>query len=217
MKRYEFDLSLSAQKLFFPEERVKTKLQVIDILMEATRYMLANPTIAKTNITGKLVLLVDRMSRLFFFKEGKHYSIVFPFLVSEIEGTLHFSFQNNLEVDSQLISNTISTISCDSFKDKCSLDFIEPIYDYENEFDDNFWIFLRELLLNEDGYIRYDRDEKSYQEAKEKGEEHKHPLNHFDVFYSSNATFKLGLHSESAEEQLIDLLNTKTDCKYLRE
>ena len=89
--------------------------------------------------------------------------------------------------------------------------FKSPIFcDYQEECDENenFLGFLRELLLMEDGYIRYDYDE-----------EHKngdlHPLNHYDLFYSSHATFKIGLNAILSEDEFVDLLDIKSDCKYL--
>jgi hypothetical protein len=69
----------------------------------------------------------------------------------------------------------------------------------------------------EDGYIRYDMNEVGYKEAKEKGFEHRHPLNHLDVFYTSKATFKLGLKKAIINDEFIDYLNIKTDCKYLQD
>lgn len=215
MKQYEFNLNKAFLGKFFPKERVKTKAQIIEILMEATRYILINPSVPEGDIVGKIILNIDKMSRLFFFTDKKYFSIVFPFLTYEDSGKYNFSFQNDITVDSRLISQVISIIKCDEFKEKCSLDFVAPICDYEEKCDENFWIFLRELLLMEDGYIRYDYDEENYKKAKEKGEEHKHPLNHYDFFYSSNATFKVGLLNELVENNFIDLLNIKTDCNYL--
>lgn len=215
MKQYEFDISVSIIEKLFPEERVKTKAQIIEILMEAIRYILINPSVSAEKKAGSLILNIDRMSRLFFIKKNKYVSIVFPFFAFEEDGKLRFTFQNEIDVSPQLISKVISIVKCDKFKEKCSLDFVVPICEYEENCDGNFWIFLRELLLMEDGYIRYDHDLEEYEKAKEKGEEHKHPLNHYDFFYSSNASFKIGLKNELLRDGFIDLLNTRTDCQYL--
>lgn len=214
MKKYEFDIVQFAIDSFFPKERVKNKIQLIEILLEATRYMLVYPNIEKHDTKGKFTLVVDKMSRLFFEKDDKFISFVFPFYVSQIGDELNFTFQN-IDVDSRLISNVISTIRCDSFKNQCSLDFADSMYDFESEQED-FWVFLRELILLEDGYIRYDKDTEGYNQAKERGEEHRHPVNHYDLYYSSNASFKIGLENEIELKEFIDLLDTKTDCKYLK-
>lgn len=215
MKKYQFELPKSISEIFFPKLRMKDKAQMLLILLEATRHMLFASKSLKDE-KEKIVLQVDKMSRLFFFKENKYYSIVFPFNVYENETKLRFTFNDEYEIDSQLISNVISIITSDSFDFKCSLDFAEPIYEIENDFDDNFWTILRELLLIEVGYIRYDKDEIGHKKAKDEGEEHRHPLNHYDIFYSNKASFKLGLTNEISDEDFIDLLNTKTDCKYLK-
>ena len=98
----------------------------------------------------------------------------------------------------------------------CSLDFIAPICEFEENCNEFFWAFLRELLLMEDGYIRYDFDSEHFSEYKKRGEDHKHPENHYDLFYSTQATFKLGLENKIKDTELIDLLNINTNCKYIK-
>jgi len=216
MKKFEFGLSQGTLDLFFPKERIKTKARIIEVLMEATRHMLINPSVKPKDMIGKMTLYIDKMSRLFFVNDEKYYSIVFPFFALKEGDSLQFSFQNNIDVNSQLISNVLSIIKCETFKHNCSLDFAEPIYEIENDFDEYFWIFMRELLLMEDGYIRYDFDEENHIKAKENGEEHKHPLNHYDLFYSSNASFKIGLEGKINETDFINVLDVNTNCEYLK-
>lgn len=217
MKRYEFKLSKPYLKYFFPEKRVKTKVEIIQILLEATRFMLVNPTIKipDDEVAGKLFLCIDKMSRIFLIKDHKYYSIVFPFHTVEDRGFFKFTYYKNENVDSRLISQVLSIITCDKFQEKCSLDFITPIYEYEEDYNENFWIFLREILLAEDGYIRYDFDEEGHNTAIESGHQHLHPLHHYDLFYTNKATFKLGLHGPVSDDEFYDLLNVKSDCKYL--
>lgn len=217
MKKFEFDIDKAFLEKFFQKKRVKSKAQIIEILMETTRYMLLNPSVSEEKRSGKIILYIDKMSRLFFFTKEKYFSIIFPFLAydKDEEGRYRFSFQNQIDVDSRLIAQVINIIECDEFKEQCSLDFVAPICDYEENCDENFWIFLRELLLMEDGYIRYDYDEENYKKFKNKSEEDKHPLNHYDLFYSNDTTFKIGLKNFLDEEDFIDLLNNNTNCRYL--
>ena len=213
MKQYYFNLSSVIYNKVFPQYRIKTKAHIIEILMEITRYILLQNdpefVVSNDNSKGKVILYIDKMSRLFFFSEKKYYSIVFPFHFLEENGKYKIIFQSNIEVNSQLISKVISIIKCDEFKAQCSLDFVEPVCDAEDDCDEKFWIFLRELLLMEDGYIRYDYDE-------EHEDENNHPLNHYDLFYSSNATFKIGLSGLLREDEFVDLLDINRDCKYLK-
>lgn len=214
MKKFEFDIVEHAIDIFFPKKRVKTKLQLIVILLEATRYMLVYHEMKNIDKEGKVTLVIDKMSRLFFEKSDKFYSLVFPFNANKNGNKLSFSFQN-IDVDSRLISNVISTIICDSFEDRSCLDFVDPIFEFESEQED-FWVFLRELILFEDGYIRYDKDIKGNLQAKVNGNEHRHPVNHYDLYYSNKASFKIGLENEIVMKDFIDLLDIKTDCKYLK-
>ena len=126
-----------------------------------------------------------------------------------------FGFKNIIEVESRLISQVLQIIKCDEFKEKCSLDFVAPICEFEENCDENFWSFLKDLLLMEDGYIRYDYDKDEYEKFKLKEEKNKHPLNHYDIFYSSINSFKLGLKKEISHEDFINILNTNKDCKYI--
>lgn len=219
MKQYSFNLSKVIYEKVFPHYRVKTKAHIIEILMEITRFILLQNDpefiVDNNDSKGKVVLYIDNMSRLFFFSSDKYYSIVFPFYFLKESDKYKIVFQSNIEVTSQLISKVISIIKCDNFKAQCSLDFVEPICDLENDCDENFWEFLRELLLMEDGYIRYDIDKENYDKAVQNGEEHKHPLNHYDIFYSNNATFKVGLLNRVDNYSFIDLLDVNSECKYL--
>ena len=206
MKIYEFNISqVYINKFFKP---IRNKAEVIEVLMETIRYMLLNPNVEERDNVGKIILKIDKMNRLFFFTNEKYFSIVFPFFAMKEDENHLFSFKNKIEIDSRLISQVISIIKCDEFKANCSLEFAQPICDYQDECDENFWEFLRELLLMEDGYIRYD-----YDEEHENG--NLHPLNHYDLFYSSHATFKIGLNTKLSENEFMDLLDTKSACKYL--
>lgn len=213
MKEYEFNLDEIALTNFFIA--IRSKVHVIEILMEALKYMIINPSINGDEIKGKMILKIDKMSRIFFFTQDKYFSLVFPFFVT-FESN-EYTFYSNLvnRIDNKLISQIIEIIKCDEFKTNCSLDFVTPICEFEENCNEFFWAFLRELLLMEDGYIRYDFDPEHFSEYKKRGEEHKHPENHYDLFYSAQATFKLGLENKIKETELIDLLNINTNCKYL--
>ena len=66
-------------------------------------------------------------------------------------------------------------------------------------------------LMKELGYgagYRYDHDE-----GRSNG--HIHPLHHFDVFYSSGSTFKLGSADGVSKEQFVDVLNLNTNCHFV--
>lgn len=213
MKEFRFSLSsLLVEKYFSP---IRDKTKIIKLLMEAMRLMLVNPTIDQRLIKGEMVLRIDKMSRLFFFTEDKYFSIIFPFFLMEDNSKYSFYSHVISDIDSKIISQVLSIINCNEFNSVCSLDFVEPIVNFDDRFEESFWQFLKELLIMEDGYIRYDFDNDNFVRAKARGEEHKHPENHYDIFYSNRSTFKIGLKKKIPESKFIDLLDTSTNSAYI--
>lgn len=209
MREYRFYIDESYMDRFFTP--IKNKVQIIELLMNSLKYMLLNQDIKRERVQGEIVLVIDKMSRLFFIKNDKFFSIVFPFTV-KYEDTFTFSFKNKMNIDGRLTSKVISLINNKEFISSCCFEFAAPISDYQEENDDNYWDFIRELLLMEDGYLRYDYDKENYDKH---GQSDVHPLNHYDLFYSSNATFKVGLKKAIEPSELMDLLNTKTICQFI--
>lgn len=208
---FQLDINPLSIKTFFPEERIKDKYKILEILLEACRYMLYNDKVVTARGQYKMILYKDKMSRLIFVGVNKIYSITFPFNIDYSASETSINYKNGFEIDSQTISTLLSILKSPTISSNNCLEFIDPIINYEH----NLWTILRDLLISEDGYIRYDKDLNSFREAQEKQQEHRHPLNHIDIFYTNQATFKLGLDEEYIEKDLIDTMNTNTNCKYL--
>lgn len=209
MKKYNFLIDKSYMDRFFSP--VKNKIQFIELLMNSIKYMLINPDVKKERGHGQLVLVTGKTSRLCFFKEDKYFSIAFPFSV-KFEDAYFFSFRNKINIDSRLTSDVIALINDNDFQSNCCIDFASPITEYQDSINEHYWDFVRELLLMEDGYFRYDYDQVNYEKH---GRSDIHPLNHYDLFYSSNATFKIGLANKISHDDFFDLINIKTDCKFI--
>lgn len=209
----QFDINQSLIKTFFPEERIKDKYKILEILLEACRYILYNKKVTTARSQHKMILYKDKMSRLVFVGENKNYSIAFPFNITQITtDVISINYKNKFDIDSQNISTLLSLLKSPTINSEDCLEFIDPI----TNFDQNLWSTLRDLLILEDGYVRYDKDDLGFQKAKKDGQEHRHPLNHIDIFYTNQATFKLGLKQEYTDNDLIDLMDRNTDCKYLK-
>jgi hypothetical protein len=209
MSEYRFDIDESYMDRFFSP--IKNKVQLIELLMNSLKYMLLNQKVNKVRVRGEIVLVIDKMSRLFFIKEDKCFSVVFPFSV-KFEDAFYFSFRNEMNIDGKLTSEIISFINDEHFSSNCCIEFALPISEYQESNDDSYWDLIRELLLMEGGYLRYDYDKENYDRH---GQSDIHPLNHYDFFYSGNATFKIGLKKEINGDEFIDLLNIKTVCKFI--
>ena len=206
MKHLDFDLDERQVTLMFSPLRSKT--QVIELLMKTIKHMLVNYKLDNQLIKGKVVLKVSKMSRLFFFSQDKFFSINFPFFVSDANNELSFYSKDGNEVDSKVTSDVLSILASDTVLSSSDvIAFAELVSDI-SDYNAGFWSLLRELFLFEDGYIRYDYDEKNENGLK-------HPLYHLDVFYCSGSTFKIGLRHKITDDHLVDFLNLETDCHFL--
>lgn len=205
-KLFEFALETKDLDTFFSP--IRTKIDLIKVLMSSMRFMLIDHYVHKTDIRGKLILKVDKKSRLFYISENKYYTITFPFkvLYDDTDDKIFFSSGYIDNIDSQILSSIVSILTCDPQNNsQCIYDFVDPILDDPNQ---NIWSIIKELLFSEDGYLRYDHDP-----AHEDGLIH--PLHHYDIFYSSKSTFKLGLRDSIESITLLDMLDSTTDCHYL--
>lgn len=214
--RFEIELDSTSLSTFFPNYRIKDKLQILQILLESARYILHGKKETKVKAVNKIIFYREKMSRIFLVSEEKIYSIIFPFNLHINKEIVTLNFKNLIEIDSFVISNLIRLLNDPLISSDDCFDFIEPISELEDDSNDKYWPILKELLIQEDGYIRYDKDEKGFDEAKKKNEENRHPLYHLDVFYTNGATFKLGLDNSILHNDLIDILDTNTNCNFLR-
>lgn len=97
--------------------------------------------------------------------------------------------------------------SIDEIIEEAYLDVAEDGYS-DKDIDRCFGLILR-LLSMELGYIRYD-----YDPERENGR--LHPLYHVDINYSTKGTYKLGMNKKMEVAEFIDMLDTKTDCRYVQ-
>lgn len=220
MKCFLYNLNKTDVDIFFPNELIKSKIQIIKILLEFVRgILLYRETIEERDIKSPYVkLIIDKKSRIFFFDEKKYYTIHFPFNCLIREGSLEITYQgyrNIIPIKSEIISKVMEILNDEQFNSVSALDFIELIDKMESEID-YIWELLKGLLMFEDGYVRFDNDSEEYNRAKNEGREHTHPENHIDVFYNNGNTFKLGLKRKSTPDEFIDYFDPKKDCKYLK-
>jgi len=205
VKRYIFPVdAYQAQWMF---EAIRSKIDIISILMQTIKIMML-PPFPPPKPVGKIVLQVSKMSRLFFIMENKIFSFNFPFVVIENDDCLTFRSIHHAKIDSAVASQVLALLeSTDSLKSREVFDFAEPISDL-CESDEDFWCMFRELLIYEDGYIRYDCDD-----VRKNG--HLHPLHHLDIFYTTSNTFKLGLNGNVSLDNFLDVLDLNTNCYYV--
>lgn len=179
---------------------IREKQDYAKIVLLGARTLLLEQGTPKENITSKMKLIVDKMSRLFFYKKDRSYSISFPFTVQSTCGEITgISSYSGTIVDHQAISDVIAILNDKQFKLKPSL-----IDVYIEEVLPGIFL-LEEILLTEPSYIRYDFDP-----AQVNGK--LHPLKHLDVNYSQYSTFKLDSSDIDPEKDFENMLDLKTDC-----
>jgi hypothetical protein len=176
------------------------------LLVLAARQLLLNMDSEDIKVASKMKLIVDKMSRLFFYKENKYFSVAFPF-TTVIDGNdvIELSSYSGKKLDNKSISAVISILDSEQFILNPSLiDFyIEP-----NSIESSGLFLLEEIFQFEPSYIRFDCDPEN-----EKGK--LHPLNHFDINYSQYSTFKLGLKETITTDYFENVQNIKTDCSFV--
>lgn len=206
MKTFRFPIdAYQAEWMFAP---LRSKQKVIELLIKTVKIMLAPTTVEKIDQSGSVTLAVSKMNRLIYVSQKKIFSIAFPFFVQERDGRLQFRSHSHPQIDNKATSDVLALMAIPRlFESADVLDFADPVC-AACDFDTNIWNLLRDLLLYEDGYVRYDDD------AINK-DGHRHPQFHLDLFYSHGATFKTGLRSAISGSQLLDILDVETDCHYL--
>lgn len=206
MKRFELLIdSIQANWIFSP---IRHRIDIAQLLMKTIKLFLVNCPPTQEMAAGKIILNISKMNRLFFVSEKKIFSINFPYAAATSEQGFEFKASSGSSIDNKTTSEILQLLSGSAISSSSIYEFADDIIDVADHSPD-IWMIFRDLLMNEDGYLRYD-----YDNIRQNG--HIHPLNHLDVFYSSSSTFKIGLDSEMRNDLLIDILDIGSECHYLR-
>lgn len=206
----QFNLDIDKYQASAYVGAIRSKRDIVVLWMETIKNFLAGQPAVGPNVSACLSIHIDKMSRLFCASKGgcKIFSVSFPFSVTCTDGEYRFYSREGVEIDSRASSNVITVIDSGGiFGVQDFSSFIDPILEM-SEYDPQLWTLMRELMIAEDGYVRYDWDE-----IRQDG--HRHPLHHLDVFYSSGSTFKVGLGQQIDQPSLASIVDTTTDCHYL--
>lgn len=206
MKRFDFELDR------FQLDRitvaVRRKTDVISIWMNALKILSTYDEPNPADRAGLLTLVVGKMSRVFITSDRGSFSVAFPFTVSSLEGGLKFGSRYYPIIDNKVTSDILALLGPHDVLNARTIEgFFDPIADL-SEHDHDTWLLFLDLILADDGYLRLDHDPDN-----EDG--HFHPLDHIDIFYSQRTTFKVGLDRKHTITEFVDLLDIKTECRYL--
>lgn len=195
---------------------VRKQEECVSLILELLNILLVGEVIG--NKKGLIMIVVDKMSRLFCFSDNKYFSMIFPFDIEIVTGKNDsykiYDSILGIEIDNRLIVLMERMLNQIDFSKNMIDEIIEKAYfdvsgeEYtEDEVGKCFSLILR-LLSMELGYIRYD-----YDPEHENGT--LHPLYHLDVNYSSKGAYKLGIRKKMKKEEFVDLLDIKTECRYI--
>jgi len=185
----------------------RTKVDIIRFWMNSIKIMTAYAQPDASAVVAELQVRVNKMNRLFLSSESKCFSVNFPFATLAQGAYLNFTSPSCGVIDSKMSSDVLSILSGNALLAEEVLDFAEPILDVCDS-GNRSWILLRDLMMADDGYLRFDHDPKNQNGGL-------HPLNHIDVFYSQSSTFKIGLANKLTLADLADILDLRSDCHYL--
>lgn len=208
-KQFNLDIDKYQAEIYI--KSVRSKHDIVLLWMATIKNFLVGQPASGQNGVANLSIHVEKMSRLFCTsKEGaKIFSVAFPFSVMCIDDEYRFFSREGIEIDSRVSSSIISVItSGEIFVSQDFSKFIDPILEM-SEFEPSLWALVRELMLAEDCYVRYDWD-------KDGRNGHVHPEHHLDFFYSNEGTFKVGLEQQIDKGFLASILDSTTDCHYLK-
>lgn len=207
-KRFELDIDEYQASIY--KSAIRSKSDVVMVWMETIKNFLVGEPAVGDKAEARLTIEIDVMSRLFCTLKGgrKIFSVAFPFSTSSSDGEYKFLSREGVDVDNRASSNVISLVEARGILGTQDFSlFIDPILEM-SEYDPLLWALVRELMVAEDGYIRYDWDE-----ARQDG--HRHPLHHLDVCYSNAGSFKVGLNKQIDQPALVAILDASSDCHYL--
>lgn len=216
MKAYGFDLK---PNLIRYNSSIRNKINVIQILIEVSRWLnILKPKLLdelSTTIEDgdiRVIIYIDKMSRIFIMENDKIHSFNFPFEL-KVENDKYIVVFKNI-----IINNATCSILYAIFDDIFDCESIEKILEQYWNIAADFLISAEEggiyaelithLLSFEPGYLRFDHDEtRSHLEF--------HPQDHIDIGYSSGVTYKLGLRKRINVMEMIDVININTPCMFI--
>lgn len=212
MKKFKYKMIGNLYEMAFPKKLLKERRDFLIIIMEACRFMMQNEAV--NHADNLMVLMVNDMNRLLFCKENKMYSVSFPFHV-ECYPAIHFDY-NKIDIDSSMISNICNILNSSENEERSFYDFADAVLNCEELFSKEIWYVLKHLLTYEIGYIRYDDDYDGFITASNAGRPKCHPRYHFDVNYSQQAAFKIGLEKPITPDKFIEFLDDTQNRKILK-
>ncbi len=193
---------------------LRSKQEVILLLLYTIRMFDVDELISESK-SVKVAISINKMNRIFYILESKIFSMQFPFYL-EITGekiSRIYDMKTGLNMDSMLLSTLIGIFEKTKTNNYSFDNFFDEIVHSENNLQnvnmEQLWEIVKFISTYDLGYLRYDYD-KEHQNGL------LHPVNHLDVYLDTAATCKIGLEKPIDYEVLKDILDTTTNCCFLK-
>lgn len=197
---------------------IRNKSGIVKLLINIVRYLiiyhvkpLEELTIQDSTTSIVLILNVAKMSRILICENDKIHTFQFPFnlIISDDNTKIYY---NHIELDSgilAILSTTFIDLDDGQSIEKILENYWEAISNLEiDENDVRIYSGLITYLLSfEPGYLRFD-----YDDNEDRANVTNHPVNHLDIYYTNNNTFKIGLNNKLNYNQMIDILDITKPC-----
>lgn len=218
MKSYAFVLKPS--KIHY-EFSIRSKLNVLQVLLGITQYLLV--TDGPQSLPDdkwepepnkiRLILYIDKMSRIFIYERDKIHSFYFPFSLRIIDEKCTLWGKNECQITNAtcaVLESLFSRISENDTVENILDEYwsIAADFNLSKEDAEQYSNLIIQLLSFEPGYLRFDHDT-------EHPDVDNHPQDHFDINYTDGASFKFGLYSSLDDIAFIDVLKSNTPCFFL--
>ena len=200
-----FPIYKTQSEYFFKAIRGRT--DVIELWMRVIKLILLDHSLPDIQPSGELSIIAEKMNRIFIAGENRLFSLNFPFKIYYEDAIYSVFTKSGIQLDSKNTSDIISLFSNPYFLNINPDSSFDTVIDVCAN-DSSSWNVFKDTLLSEAGYIRFDHDT-----TNENGT--LHPLNHFDICYSTEATYKIGINSHVKLDKFADILNVNTDCHFL--
>lgn len=154
-------------------------------------------------------LIIKSMSRLFFYySQSKYFTIGFPLHIEiavqdNEQHIIEISTRNGISLNYESISHAF-TILNSMFTESV----IDAMWGEDEYIPETGYRLVENIMQYEPCYIRYDHDEQYQKELL-------HPLDHFDINFSSHGTYKLGLRHPINTSYFEDIIDIETNCNFI--
>ncbi|WP_033915881.1 hypothetical protein [Campylobacter sputorum] len=198
----------------FPKKLIKTKYDILEIWTHSINLICLNYNNdnilqynKQKNKLAEIQIICDKIKRIYFFTNTKYYSICFPFSIYEEENSNYKIKFKEFDIDTEITSYILRILKSKEIINYKTFGEIETSDEFM-DIDSDIWYILKELIILEDGYIRYDYDLKN-------ADGNIHPINHYDIFYTNINQIKIGLSNNIDKNYFLDTLDISKACKFL--